>query len=95
MIVKACLTLSMLDNFACFFVVCRFKKKKKIKKKIFQEYHQYQTVWVQIRPDVLLGLIWVQTVCKSYQQSIKVAISRERVKEERKRKKIKMLSAVI
>ena len=23
-----------------------------------------QTVWIQIRPDILLDLIWVQTVCK-------------------------------
>ena len=28
-----------------------------------------QTVWIQIRPNVLSGLIWVQTVCKSYQQT--------------------------
>ena len=28
-----------------------------------------QTVCIQIRPDVLSGLIWVQTVCKSYQQT--------------------------
>ena len=28
-----------------------------------------QTVWIQIRPDILSGLIWVQTVCKSYQQT--------------------------
>ena len=27
-----------------------------------------QTVWTQIRPDFLLGLIWVQTVCNGYQQ---------------------------
>ena len=27
-----------------------------------------QTVWIQIRPNILLGLIWVQTVCKCYQQ---------------------------
>ena len=27
-----------------------------------------QTVWIQIRPDILSGLIWVQTVCKDYQQ---------------------------
>ena len=27
-----------------------------------------QAVWIQIRPDILSGLIWVQTVCKSYQQ---------------------------
>ena len=36
----------------------------------FQEYHpESQTVWIQIRPDVLLGLIWVQTVCKGYQHT--------------------------
>ena len=28
-----------------------------------------QRVWTQIRPDILSGLIWVQTVCKSYQQT--------------------------
>ena len=27
-----------------------------------------RTVRIQIRPDMLSGLIWVQTVCKSYQQ---------------------------
>ena len=35
-----------------------------------------QTVWIQIRPDVL---IWVQTVCKGYQQMTKVATSGESV----------------
>ena len=24
--------------------------------------------WVQIRPDIFSGLIWVQTVCMGYQQ---------------------------
>ena len=28
-----------------------------------------QTVWIQIRPTILLGLIWVQTVYKGYQQT--------------------------
>ena len=28
-----------------------------------------QTVWIQIRSDVLSGMIWVQTVCKGYQQT--------------------------
>ena len=28
-----------------------------------------QTVWILIRPDVLSGLIWVQTVCTSCQQT--------------------------
>ena len=25
-----------------------------------------QTVWIQIRPNILSGLVWVQTVCKGY-----------------------------
>ena len=32
-----------------------------------------QTVWIQIRPDILSGLIQVHTVCKGYQQRTKVA----------------------
>ena len=39
-----------------------------------------QTVWIQIRPDILSGLIWVQTVCKGYKQMIKVTASRQRVR---------------
>ena len=35
--------------------------------------------------DVLLVLIWVETVCKSYQQMTKVATSKERVKHSRPR----------
>ena len=27
-----------------------------------------QTVWIQNRPDALSGLVWVQAVCKGYQQ---------------------------
>ena len=39
-----------------------------------------QTVWIQIRTDNLSVLIWVQTVCKGYQQTTKVAACKERVK---------------
>ena len=35
--------------------------------------------WIQIRMDVLMVLIWVKTVCKGYQQTIKVTASKERV----------------
>ena len=31
-----------------------------------------QTVWIQIRPDILSGVNWVQTVCKGYQQTTQV-----------------------
>ena len=34
-----------------------------------------QIIWIQIRPDILSGLIWIQTVCKGYQQTTKVATS--------------------
>ena len=37
-------------------------------------------VWIQIRTDILSVLIWVQTVCKGYQQTTKVAARKERVK---------------
>ena len=30
---------------------------------------QCQTVWIQIKPDALSGLIWVETVNKGYQQT--------------------------
>ena len=29
---------------------------------------EYQIIWIQIRLDMLSGLIWVHTVCKCYQQ---------------------------
>ena len=35
-----------------------------------------QTVWIQIRTDILSVLIWVQTVCKGYQQMTIVAASK-------------------
>ena len=39
-----------------------------------------QAVWAQIRPDILSGLILVQTVYKGYQQTTQVAPSKERAK---------------
>ena len=38
-----------------------------------------QTVWIQLRNDILYVLIWVQMVCKDYQLRQKVGASRERV----------------
>ena len=67
------LTLCLLGNFACFFLPSALFASFKINffEKFFQEYHQVvKQFWIQIRPDILLGLIWVQTVCKSYQQQI-------------------------
>ena len=44
------------------------QKKISIFETLFQEHYQCQTVWIQIRPDKMLGLIWVQTVFKGHQQ---------------------------
>ena len=50
---------------------CRllFFSKSFIFEKFFQEYHLSVRDPIQIRPDVLSGLIWVQNVCKGYQQT--------------------------
>ena len=42
---------------------------------LFRKFFQCQTLWIQIRPDILSGLIWVQTVCKAYQQMAKSPLS--------------------
>ena len=36
-----------------------------------------QAVWIQIMPDVLSGLVWVQIVCKSYLQTTLYIVSLE------------------
>ena len=65
------LTLCLLGNFSRFF--CRLLTFSKITfflKILSGVPSECQTVWILIRPDVLSGLIWVQTVCKGYQQTI-------------------------
>ena len=52
-----------LGNFACLLLSADFFSKSSLKK-FFQKYHQCQTVWNEIRPDIMSGLIWFQTVCK-------------------------------
>ena len=47
---------------------------------IFSLPSRCQTVWIQIRPNILSGLICVQNVCKFYQQTTKLATSGQRVK---------------
>ena len=49
-----------------FFSKLTFSKKKSYKNTI-----RVSKCWLQIRPHVLLGLIWVQTLCKCYQQTTK------------------------
>ena len=60
------LTLCPLGNFSCFFVGSWFFSKSTFSKNSFRN-----TIWVSNRldpdpADVLSGLIWVETVCKSY-----------------------------
>ena len=55
-------TLCLLEKCACFSVVYEF----------FQEYHQCQIVWIQIRADVSSDLIWVQIFCKGLQKMTQV-----------------------
>ena len=76
------LTLCMLGNFTCFFVICGFFF---FSINFFQKHlsgipSECQTVWIQIRPDILSGLICVQTICKGYQQISNVTSRGERVK---------------
>ena len=47
--------------------------------KFLHEYHQCQSVWIQIRPIILSDLIWFQTVCNGYQ--LTTLVSRQPVKE--------------
>ena len=49
-----------------------------LKKNISKTLSECQTAWIQIRTDILSVLIWVQAVCKSYQQTTKVSISKEK-----------------
>ena len=47
---------------------------------LFQEHYQSaKTVWIQFRTDILSVLSRIQTVCKGYHQTTKVAASKERV----------------
>ena len=69
-------TLCMLGNFSCFccMLLTFFQK-------VFHKHYQeYQMVWIQM--DILSVLFCVQTVCKGYQQTAKVAASKERVEGE-------------
>ena len=58
-----------------------FIQNELLKKNISVTLSECQTVWILIRPDILSGLIWIQTVCKDHQQTTKFATGRQRVKE--------------
>ena len=58
------------------FFKINFLKKKNSFRNILLE---CQMVCIQTRTNIVLVLIWVQTVCKGYQQTIKLAASKGRV----------------
>ena len=68
------LTHCMLGNFSCF-CCCLLTSFKIIffEKILSGTLSECQTVWTQIRTDILSVLIWVQTVCKGYQQTTKAS----------------------
>ena len=78
------LTLRLLVILHAFLSSADLYQNQHFRKKIFQECHQRecQTVWTHIRPDILSGLMWVQTVCECYQAEDD--ISRQRVTTTRK-----------
>ena len=60
------LTPCTLDNFSWFFLSADFFKSTFSKKRIIGIPSECQTDWIQIRPDILLGIILVQSVRKVY-----------------------------
>ena len=72
------LTLCMLGNFSCF--CCRlltFFKMNFFEKILSGTLSECQTFTIQIRTDRKSVLIWVQTVCKGYQQMTKGDASKD------------------
>ena len=57
-----------LGDFHAFLSSADFFQNQHLQKIISGIPSECQTDWIQIRPDILSGLICVQTVCKSYQQ---------------------------
>ena len=77
------LTRCMLGNFSCFccrHIVCWLFSALTFQKVLSGALSECQTVWIQIRMYILSVLIWVQTVCKGYQQTTKIAANKEGVK---------------
>ena len=63
------LTLCLLGNLHAFLSSADFLKINFFEKNISGIPSECQTVWIEIRPNILYGLIWFQTVCKGNQQT--------------------------
>ena len=74
------LSICMLGNCSCFY----FRLLTFFKIKFFKINHptppsECQTVWIQIKTDILLVFIWVQTVCKRLLAATKLSTGMQRV----------------
>ena len=67
--------------FYAFVVICWLFKINFFKKLFSETPSEFQTVWIQIRNNIMLGLIWVHSlsVCRDRQQTTKFVPSKERV----------------
>ena len=63
-------TLCLLCKFASFLLSAFFF----LLKNSFRNTIRVSNSWIQIRPDILSSLIWIQTVCKGYQQTTLVFV---------------------
>ena len=63
------LTLYLLGNFLCFLSSAEFFQNQLFHEIVSEIPSECQTVWIQIRPDIMSGLIWVQSDCKGYEQT--------------------------
>ena len=61
--------LMMLDNFQYFYRLFIFFRKQTFHS-ILDIPSQCQTIWNEIRPYILFSVIWIQTICNSYLQTI-------------------------
>ena len=78
------------DGFFCFLSSVDLFQNNPISKNSFRNTlpSECQTVWIQISPNILSGLLCVQTVCKGYQRTTlvdkkKVGVAFEKVNRKR------------
>ena len=67
------------------FVTADFFSNSTFSKDYFRK-TECQTDWIQIRPDVLSGVIWEQSICKSLEETI--LEGNEFRKEQTRKKKV-------
>ena len=67
------------ELFMFYFLLLTFFKIKFLKINPPGPPSECQTVWIQIKTDILLVFIWVQTVCKRHWQTTKLYTGMQRV----------------